>query len=92
MFRVFTSSVVDHEFEFRSCEAKDYKIDICCLSAKHAALTSMNKDWLVRNQDNVSGHMSTRGLLFSELSRYHYQDTIKRVDLLQSGHHHLIVI
>ena len=72
MFSVLTSSVVDHEFEFRTCQTKDYAIGICCFSAKHAALTSKSKDWLVRNQDNVSGHMSTRGLLFSELSRYHY--------------------
>jgi hypothetical protein len=25
-----------------------------CFSAKHAALRSKSKDWLVRNQDNVS--------------------------------------
>ena len=30
------------------------KIGICCFSAKHAALRRKNKDWLVRNQDNVS--------------------------------------
>ena len=31
---------------------KDCKI--CCFSAKHAALRSKSKDWLTRNQDNVS--------------------------------------
>jgi hypothetical protein len=32
----------------------DYKIGICCFSAKNAALRSKNKDWLARNQNNVS--------------------------------------
>ena len=38
----------------------------CCFSAKHATLRRKSKDWLVRNQDNVSewGDMSGRGLLF----------------------------
>jgi hypothetical protein len=45
---------------------KDYKIGICCFFAKHAALRRKGKDWLARNQDNVSewGDLSTRGLLF----------------------------
>jgi hypothetical protein len=36
------------------------------LSAKHAALRKKNKDWLARNQNNVSewSDMSTRGLLY----------------------------
>jgi hypothetical protein len=34
--------------------SKDYKIGICCFSAKHAALRRKNKDWLAWNQDNVS--------------------------------------
>jgi hypothetical protein len=29
-------------------------VGVCCFSAKHAALRSKNKDWLARNQDNVS--------------------------------------
>ena len=32
----------------------DYKIGICCFSAKHAALRRKSKDWLARNQNNVS--------------------------------------
>ena len=42
------------------------KTGICCFSAKHAALRRKSKDWLARNQDNVSewGDMSIRGLLF----------------------------
>ena len=38
MVSVRTSSVVDREFEPRSGQTKDYKIDICFFSAKHAAL------------------------------------------------------
>ena len=41
-------------FEPRSGQTKDYKIGICCFSANHAALRRKSKDWLARNQDNVS--------------------------------------
>ena len=53
-------------FEPRSGQTKDYQIAICCFSAKHAALRKKSKDWLTRNQDNVSewGDMFIRGLLF----------------------------
>ena len=46
--------------------AKDYKIGICCFSAKYAALRRKSKDWLGRNQNNVSkwSDMSICGLLF----------------------------
>jgi hypothetical protein len=39
---------------------------VCGFSAKHAALKWKSKDWLARNQDNVSewGVMSIRGMLF----------------------------
>jgi hypothetical protein len=47
-------SVVDHGFEPWSGQAKDYKIGICCFSAKHAALRSKSIDWLAQNQDNAS--------------------------------------
>jgi hypothetical protein len=49
----------------RSGQTKEYKIGICCFSDKHAALRRKNKDWLARNQDNVSewGDMSIRGML-----------------------------
>ena len=45
-------------------QTKDYKIGICCFSAEHAALRSKSKDWLSRNQNNVSewSDMSIRGL------------------------------
>ena len=66
MVSVLTSSAVDREFEPRSGQTKDYKIGICCFSAQHAALRRKSKDWLARNQNNVSqwSDMSTRGLLF----------------------------
>jgi hypothetical protein len=35
-------------------QTKDYKIGICCFSAKHTTLRRKNKDWLGRNQNNVS--------------------------------------
>jgi hypothetical protein len=66
MVSVLASSVVDRGFEPRSGQTKDYQIGICCFSAKHAALRRKNKDWLARNQNNVSewGDMSIRRLLF----------------------------
>jgi hypothetical protein len=33
---------------------KDYEIGIYCISTKHAVLRRKCKDWLARNQDNVS--------------------------------------
>jgi hypothetical protein len=45
---------IDRGFEPRSGQTKDYNIGICYFSAKHAALRSKGKDWLVRNQNNVS--------------------------------------
>jgi hypothetical protein len=46
--------------------SKDYNIGIGCFSAKHTALRRKSKDWLARNQNNVSewSDMSTRGLSF----------------------------
>jgi hypothetical protein len=44
-------SVVDHGFEPRSGLTKNYKIGMCCFSAKHAALRRKSKHWLAQNQD-----------------------------------------
>jgi hypothetical protein len=65
MVSVLASSAVDRGFEYWSGQTKDYKIGICCFSAKHAALRRKNKDWLARNQNNVFewSDISTRGLL-----------------------------
>ena len=40
------------------------KTGSCCFSDRHAASRSKNKDWLARNQDNVSECMSTPRLSF----------------------------
>jgi len=62
-------------------------IGICCFSTKHAALRSNNKDWLARNQDNVSewGDISIRGLLFQCASTIQIQLSLlvqNKVDLI----------
>ena len=46
---MLVSGVVDRGFEPRSGQTKDYKICICCFTAKHPALRSNNKDWLSWN-------------------------------------------
>jgi hypothetical protein len=43
MVSMLASSAVDCVFEPRSGQAKDYKIGICCFSAKHAALKEKNQ-------------------------------------------------
>jgi hypothetical protein len=59
-FLIFCSKVICFRSPGRA------KLGICCVSAKYAALRGKNKDWLTRNQNNVSewSDMSTRGLLF----------------------------
>ena len=66
MVSMLASSAVDYGFEPRSGQTKDYKIGICCFTAKYTALRSKNKYFLTRDQDNVSewNNISTRGLLF----------------------------
>jgi hypothetical protein len=66
MVSVLASSAVDRGLEPRSGQTKDYEIGICCFYAKHAALRRKSRDWLARNQYNVSewSDMSIRGLLF----------------------------
>ena len=64
--KLLASDPVDHRVESRSDQTKDYVIGICCFSSKHAALRRKSKDWLARNQNNVSkwGDMSIHGLLY----------------------------
>ena len=78
MVSVLASSVVDRGFGTRSVQTKDYKIGICCFSAKHAALKSKRKDWLTQNQNNVSewSGIYTRGLLFQRVSTMKIQLTM----------------
>jgi hypothetical protein len=44
MVVVMASSVVDHGLEPRPGQTKDYKIDIYCISSKHASLRRKSKD------------------------------------------------
>ena len=73
MVSVLASSVINHGFEPRSGQTKDYEIGICYFSAKHTALRRNSKDWLARNQDNVSewSDMSIHGLLFQWANTIH---------------------
>ena len=48
---VLASSAVDHGFDPRSGQIKDYKIGMLCFSTKHTTLTRKSKDWLARNQE-----------------------------------------
>ena len=84
MVSVLTSSTVDHGFEPQLGQTKDYKIGICCFNAKHTALRRKSKDWLGRNQNNVSewGDLSTRGLV--SVSQ-HFKNPTQRVGLEQRG-------
>jgi hypothetical protein len=54
MASVLASSAVDRVFEPRSGQTKDYNIDICHFSAKHAALWRKSKDWLARYLTTLS--------------------------------------
>jgi hypothetical protein len=40
----WSASVIDPRFKSRWSQTKDYKIDICCFSAKHTALRRKSKD------------------------------------------------
>jgi hypothetical protein len=53
MISMLISSAVDCGFEPQSGKTKDYKSDICCCSAKHAAVKRKSKDWFAQNQNNV---------------------------------------
>ena len=66
MFSMLASSVLDYAIDPWSGQTNDYEIGICCFCAKHAALSIKIKDWLARNQTNVSewGDMSIHRLLF----------------------------
>jgi hypothetical protein len=67
MVSVIASSAVDRGFKFWSGQTKDYKIFICCFSAKHTSLRRKSRDWLAWNQDNVSEYLSV-DCCFSKLA------------------------
>jgi hypothetical protein len=52
---VLGRKVVSGTFDRGFDQATNYKICISRFSAKQAALRRKSKDWLGRNQDNVSG-------------------------------------
>ena len=51
MVSVLAMSVINRGVEPSLGQTKDYKLGICCFSAKHV---SLSKDCLARNQDIVS--------------------------------------
>ena len=84
MVTLLAISVVDRGFESRSGQINDYNIGIWCFSAKHVVLRRKNKDWLARNQNNVSTWIVVS---VSE----HYTNPTKGIGLVLGGpHHHLI--
>ena len=82
------SSVVDRGFELLSQQTKDYEIGIFCISVKHAPLRRKSKDWLTRNQDNVSewGDMFIRGLLL-KINLFSPWYSLKIVELALNKNH-----
>jgi hypothetical protein len=50
MVSVLASSVIDCGYELWSCQTKEYKIGICCFSAKNAALRRKSKAGLVGSE------------------------------------------
>ena len=73
-FRAFTILQKTHKkrlFEYMYInkfifQNKDYQLVFVAYNTKHAELRRKSKDWLLRNQDNVSewSDMYIRGLLF----------------------------
>jgi hypothetical protein len=61
MVSVYASSAVDRGLEPWSGQTIDNEIGMCCFSAKNASLRTKSKDWLTRNQNNVSECPSVRG-------------------------------
>jgi hypothetical protein len=56
----------DHH-DINECQ-RGLGIGICCFSAKEAALRRKSKDWLARNQNNVSEWSDMSTCCFSELA------------------------
>ena len=60
MVNVLPSSAVDRGFEPQSGQTKDYKIGICCFTAKHAALRRKSNDWLALSNNHSFTHSLAR--------------------------------
>ena len=88
---MLASSALDRGFESRSGQTKDYQLVVVAYNAKHAELRRKSKDWLARNQDNMSewSDMYIRGLLFPLANTIKKKP--KRVGLEKRGHHHHLI-
>jgi hypothetical protein len=94
MVSVLASSAIDCGYEPRSGQTKEYKFGICCFSAKKASLRRNSKDWLARNQNNVSewSDISTRWLLLAHLAKcnvsfcHHLAPVVRRLSSLYFLH------
>ena len=94
MVSVLASSAIDCGYEPRSGQAKEYKIGMCCFSAKKASLRRKSKDLLARNQNNVSewSDISTRWLLLAHLAKgnvsfyHHLAPVVRRLSSLYFSH------
>ena len=53
MVSVLILCLVDHGFQSQLGQTKDYKLGICCFSAKYTALKRKNKDLVAWNQDDM---------------------------------------
>ena len=86
-------------YEPRSCQTKAYTIGICCFSAKNASLRRKSKDWLARNQNNVSewSDLSTHWLLLAHLAKgnvsfYHQlAPVVRRLSSVYFSHFNLLL-
>jgi hypothetical protein len=96
MVSVLASSAIYCGYEPRSGQTKEYKIGICCFSAKNASLRRKSKDWLARNQNNVSEwSVSTHWLLLAHLAKgnvnfYHHLAPVVR--RLSSVTFHILIV
>ena len=94
MVSVLASSAIDCRYEPRSGQTKEYKIGICCFSAKNASLRGKSKDWLARNQNNVSewSDISTLWLLLAHLAKgnvsfyHHLVPVVRRLSSVYFSH------
>ena len=93
MDSVLASSVIDCGYELRSCQTKEYKIGICCFSAKNAALRRKSKDWLTRNQNNVSewSDISTQWLLLAHIRQCELLSSLRRLSSINYSHFNLLL-
>ena len=65
MVNMFALSAVNHRFESRWGQTKNYKIGMSCFYANYTAISSKSKILLTQNQENMSelSDMSARRLL-----------------------------